>query len=609
MIRKAIEKNVVFIIGAFILSFLLIYDTTAYNVKISYGDMPKNNQNVPKLNGSIITNKDDVPLSSDYLINDKYSYGVIRSSQWTRSGNKLIFHFNRYEDNELSEAVVEKISFRLLFFTLYTIDYKNYANAICEANESYISERNEIVIPIGDHGNEISVLSDFIINNGQIKIKIYVIKGLIVLLFLLLIITFIWLDVWTKSSEKANKYKWTILLLIITCLIMGMSLYGTNLSGPDEDGSIPSVQYYYNHWGLPDFNTEEARATFCNYGSSRLNQKTPYFFFAGKIGLLIKWIVGNDRATRVFNVVLFALLVILYISKGDNNKWLLIGLILTPQLWYIFSYTTSDAWDYFISYIIITLLVIGNKPRNRILFSILRGVLFAVLFMGKKNYYTVLLFSFFIYLIEYLAANKNIRRKLMLEYGIILITTAIIYSTRVLIDFLYYGGQKAAMLEEIGDSYKKVTIMSLQTLGKDLSYVLLETNLVDRLIKSFFGIFGWMKYESGKIYYWVIEILYAGLMFFFIKGTSFRKNKIEVTKIIISLGMIAIAVFAVVGHCWINDFQPQGRYLFGMIPCVMYAFSRNDKIVHSRLIEYCFEGIVLVSIYSFIMYGMSNIIV
>ena len=74
-VKEALQKNVVFIVFAFVISVLLILDTAGYSIKITYGDMPRNSQNVPKVKGTMVTYKNERGLSTEYLVNDKYNYG------------------------------------------------------------------------------------------------------------------------------------------------------------------------------------------------------------------------------------------------------------------------------------------------------------------------------------------------------------------------------------------------------------------------------------------------------------------------------------------------------------------------------------------------------
>ena len=75
-----------------------------------------------------------------------------------------------------------------------------------------------------------------------------------------------------------------------------------------------------------------------------------------------------------------------------------------------------------------------------------------------------------------------------------------------------------------------------------------------------------------------------------------------------AFGMVLVALSLVYYICWAGDYQAQGRYLFGSIPCLMYLVSREKGIYEGKPYEYLMEGIALLSFVSFVKYGMMNII-
>lgn len=606
-IKEVLKKNIVYILFGLIISFLLLIDTAAYNICIKYGEFPLYNGAIADIDAKMITyNKDGRGVSEEPIKENVYYYVVLDSSQWSRSDNLLELDF-RSPYAKLDKMPIREISFRYLMFELFTIDSENYASFL--SGQAAIDAQDDLIqIPMIDDQAWFRFNSNDIINQGSINTKIRILKaGLIIFIFFLLMV-FCLLDIYAKTTEQSKFYKWTILLVVILCIASLSTFLGVEKGSPDEGASAAAVKYFFTNWGLPDYRTEEARITFSNYGSSRLKETTLYYQIAGKVGRIFGGTLGDAVASRLFNLFLLLLLFIVFFTKGKNNLWLLIGLVLTPQLWYLFSYATSDAWDYFISYIIILCLVLDNKVKRRLLYSIIRGLLFAILFMGKKNYYVLPLFAFLIYLSELIFAKKEDRKNLIKEYLIILVTTGIILGIKYGIDSIHFQGQRS-FYEAIEAEFKQVSPISLRSQGKTLSDLFLDLNLYDKLYKSFAGIYGWMKFESGTIYYFLIYCFYIILLAFVIIYFIKKKESMLMTQMVISMSMIVISFLIVAFHCWTYEYQTQGRYMFGMIPCIMFVFSRDKKLYNSKSVEYLMEGIALLGIYSYIMYSMTHIIV
>ena len=122
------------------------------------------------------------------------------------------------------------------------------------------------------------------------------------------------LDHKCRTSEDAAHYKWVTILGIILFLIMISVNYGTQYCSPDEHVSAGAVRYYYDHWGLPNFNDDSVLESFSVYGNSRLKELTPYYFLAGKIGVVVDKTIGAAFSYRYLNFILFFILVGLFVG-------------------------------------------------------------------------------------------------------------------------------------------------------------------------------------------------------------------------------------------------------------------------------------------------------
>lgn len=163
------------------------------------------------------------------------------------------------------------------------------------------------------------------------------------------------LGFWLKKEKSDRVYKlFSLLSLAIVMAVFVMSLFSITYGHPDEDETRGSIDYYLAHWGLPDFDDVSLQNAYSNYGTVRLTERSFYYILAGKFGWICKNIFHISAYYRMFNVLLLVLLVAWILAKGRKDKWMFAFLFATPQLWYLFSYATSDAWDIFIGFFVVT---------------------------------------------------------------------------------------------------------------------------------------------------------------------------------------------------------------------------------------------------------------
>ncbi|MBI1997204.1 MAG: hypothetical protein HYS66_12140, partial [Deltaproteobacteria bacterium] len=112
---------------------------------------------------------------------------------------------------------------------------------------------------------------------------------------------------------------------------------------PDEYMHFEAAKYYIHHFFPPEIGDPSVANSYSYWGVSYLNYFWIEYFLAGKFAFLLSPFVSNELiAVRFFNVFLFFSLAVffLYRSKADNDELIVpCFLLITPQVWYIFSYT------------------------------------------------------------------------------------------------------------------------------------------------------------------------------------------------------------------------------------------------------------------------------
>jgi len=70
-----------------------------------------------------------------------------------------------------------------------------------------------------------------------------------------------------------------------------------------------------------------------------------------------------------------------------------------------------------------------------------------------------------------------------------------------------------------------------------------------------------------------------------------------------SLGIVGLSLY----HSWVNEFQPQGRYLFAIFPIVGVLLSRSKPLVSQVFVNCIVAATFVLSSYSFVFVGLTEI--
>lgn len=419
------------------------------------------------------------------------------------------------------------------------------------------------------------------------------------------------LGFWLKKEKSDRVYKlFSLLSLAIVMAVFVMSLFSITYGHPDEDETRGSIDYYLAHWGLPDFDDVSLQNAYSNYGTVRLTERSFYYILAGKFGWICKNIFHISAYYRMFNVLLLVLLVAWILAKGRKDKWMFAFLFATPQLWYLFSYATSDAWDIFIGFFVVTEAIredglIADAWKEGFSWRQFGGMLLyaflcAQTLMGKKNYLIVLLFAFVVLLFKLWDA-KN-KKQLFLKYMMILGMVFGFYAIRAGIDLWRYPEGKGYLYEAERIKHKSQEIIEMQSLQQQ-GYTYLQTltaiddGLFPTMFNSFVGRYGWMSLYSANIYVYVMLILYIVNMV-----STWRACK-EKKRIVAIVTTVLLLCIGTVYQMWTQDYQAQGRY---MLPCILgEVYILSDSHVWSKKTYLVSQTLIVgAGMLSFVLWGI-----
>ena len=172
---------------------------------------------------------------------------------------------------------------------------------------------------------------------------------------------------------------------------------------PDEYLHRAAALYYVDHWLPPKVGDPATLDSYSrNYGFSYVNDTDLAYLFAGKFAALTAPVMPNhDLGFRFFNVLLLGILAA-FCLRRPSAYLIFLPLVLSPQIWYIFSYFNGDAMALFLAVLIAYQVGEDDSLFNRHLASpgvlrnvsgaVVLGLLVGLLALSKKNYLTFLAF-------------------------------------------------------------------------------------------------------------------------------------------------------------------------------------------------------------------------
>ena len=398
---------------------------------------------------------------------------------------------------------------------------------------------------------------------------------------------------------------------------------------PDEYHTLSAVNYYFSHFMPPDMRDPAIIDSYAIYGTTRHSEWTLFYFLTAKIG---QFFADPIIRVRFFTTVTFCIMAGIALKNVKKNWALSAMLLLTPQVWYLFSYCTSDSLDFFMSFLCMYEVMKKDSMLNRVLdepfckkqllYMALLGLLFVQPLWGKPTFYVVLIFIFLILLIRLFYTPKTERKVLLYKYLGILGFTLGIFAIRYMItDFPYYGlfGKYRVYMDMMEQTalpgYKLSTpaleraySMSFMEKGITLEQLLTGFDFNKNLFRTFAGFFGSYAFGARDWYYMAIAVLYLAILAYLLVQ-AFRKRDSQTWW---EIGAAALSMFIqyalIVYNAWVVDFQPQGRYLLPILFYTAYLIHRADSESQSKVLRILLCLTCLLSLYSFYTVGIPNLV-
>jgi hypothetical protein len=456
----------------------------------------------------------------------------------------------------------------------------------------------------------------------------YRIEFIRILFFILLAIIF--LGCVSNISERYNHVP--VLMVFAFALIMIMASISKENTHPDEYVHLQAAVYYENHWLPPEVCDPETEGAHSVYGISRLNSLEIVYLIAGKFSRFFSFLpIDTYLRLRMFNVLLFFLLAWLGLRRAEF-RIVIIPLLVSPQIWYIFSYFNSDAFSLFLIFIISYFVLLKESSFNRFLEEpwskqiIFKGILFGVLcgalLFTKKNFYVYGLFLVLFFLWKFYYKKFNIAasfKTVTARLGLIIMVASVFFGTRYIVDIYANGFNKSEKIlncsEKLGNYiYKPSTKlkdkhpwMKLKSRGVSFKKMFTNYRWARRSFKSAFGVYGYTTIAGPNRYYDLLKRVVLFFIFFIVLSVLFKSKNKENILLLIVVACSMLLAGAAFWRSWVTILQSQGRYFFPFAAMAGFVFFHSKRDLNTTIFNTFIVLMFLLSSYSFIFVGLVNI--
>mgnify|MGYP004656397139 CR=1 FL=1 len=404
--------------------------------------------------------------------------------------------------------------------------------------------------------------------------------------------------------EKCKKHKQLILMIFLLgvfCYYLIWTISQPFDTCPDEKMKWDICKYISEHNSIPDGRDESIRNPM--WGISYAFQPI-LTYMIGAVFVKIASIFTTNQfvlvvSARLVSTISMTLVIYFVIKIADKlfkdkgkYKYLFITIIaFQPITAFLASYINNDSTAILAITMIIYLWILGLESNWKTKYCVLLGLAIGFCTLTYYNAYGYILCSVIICMISTISNKvkvKDITQKAIIVSlvafavaGWWFVRNAIIYDGDILgTKTQNEYGDKYAMEE-----YKPSTRETPQNKGESLWHMLYNDKWLNVIAKSFIGMFGYQKIiMSNKIYYsyfliWLIGGIGCILKFkelFIYKNEERNKyllNYIFVISIIIPIALSII-------YSYTSDFQPQGRYIMGIIvPFTYFLVSGIEEVL------------------------------
>lgn len=402
------------------------------------------------------------------------------------------------------------------------------------------------------------------------------------------------------KKEKLTKAEIVLALGLFTifALAFSMSFLSKHYAHPDETVTRLATDYYLSGWLRPDMDSSMVAGTFSLFGFSRLDEPNLYYLLAGKVGWIFREFFYVRTYYRMFNIMLLAIMLYFCWKKRKNHTWALVALCMTPQIWYLFSYATSDAWDWFCGFVMVYMLLRKEdylyrqeSVKRLLLNGFIYALIFAMILLGKSNYLALLGVAFVDFLLGWFQYKEE-RIRIFVIYLAIL---AVSFGLKMGIENMPKARQNVSFVQIQYETKSDITQESSKDYGvqegkprkEGISLFEVAQSALGTIFESANGCYMWMSLDSGRAYYMLMaltRVVFLSAMISVIWKNR-KGNLYTNIKSIYSVFNYFLMVAVVILYCWAVTFQPQGRYLLLVWLIMGYMCAQYKDVFDNKAIK------------------------
>lgn len=412
-----------------------------------------------------------------------------------------------------------------------------------------------------------------------------------------------------KVIEFYKKHKSVIIAIFLVCLFCYYFIWTTSQpynSCPDESMKWDICKYIFENNKLPRGEEETIRNQI--WGISYAFQPIlTYMIGAGFMKVASIFTMDEFSlvvAARLVSTVSMTLAVYFVIKIADKlfkdkeiYKILFVVFIaFQPLTAFLASYINNDSTAVLATTMIIYLWILGLESNWKTKHCVLLGLAIGFCALTYYNAYGYILCSIILCLVSVTSnkmKSKDIWQKVLIV-GLVafafagwwFIRNAVLYNGDILgITAQNECGDKYAL-----DKFKPSTRMTVQKEGSSLIYMLFGMKWIVITALSFVGIFGYHSIVmSNKIYFCYLVIWVVGIVGVLMKFKElFVYKKEEKNKYLLNyifIVSIIIPILLSMYYSYASDFQPQGRYIMGIIVPFTYFLVTGIQAVLEKFIK------------------------
>lgn len=412
-----------------------------------------------------------------------------------------------------------------------------------------------------------------------------------------------------KVLEKCKKHKSVIIAIFLVCLFCYYFIWTTSQpynSCPDESMKWDICKYIFENNKLPRGEEETIRNQI--WGISYAFQPIlTYMIGAGfmKVASIFTMdefsLVVAARLVSTLSMTLSVYFVIKIADKLFKDKEIykilfVVFIAFQPLTAFLASYINNDSTAVLATTMIIYLWILGLESNWKTKHCVLLGLAIGFCALTYYNAYGYILCSIILCLVSVTSnkmKSKDIWQKVLIV-GLVafafagwwFIRNAVLYNGDILgITAQNECGDKYAL-----DKFKPSTRMTVQKEGSSLIYMLFRMKWIVITALSFVGIFGYHSIVmSNKIYFCYLVIWVVGIVGVLMKFKElFVYKKEEKNKYLLNyifVVSIIIPILLSMYYSYASDFQPQGRYIMGIIVPFTYFLVTGIQAVLEKFIK------------------------